>query len=130
MKYPGLLDDDISRVGSNEAQKYNLLSGTVVADLVKTCLGPRGMSKMYIDILGEDTLTKHGGAFLRKVDVDHPAAKSVIEAVNTVDTHGGDGTSSAAILIGSLLGNAKELLNLGIPTATIVQGYEMGLDLV
>ena len=130
MKYPGLLNDDISRVGTNEAQIYNLLSGTLVADLVKTCLGPRGMSKMYIDILGEDTLTKHGGAFLRKVDVDHPAAKSVIEAVNTVDTHVGDGTSSAAILIGSLLGNAKELLNLGIPTATIVRGYEIGLDLV
>ena len=130
MKYPGLLNDDISRVGTNEAQMYNLLSGTLVADLVKTCLGPRGMSKMYIDILGEDTLTKHGGAFLRKVDVDHPAAKSVIEAVNTVDTHVGDGTSSAAILIGSLLGNAKELLNLGIPTATIVRGYEIGLDLV
>ena len=129
MKYPGLLDDDISRVGTNEAQKYNLLSGMVVADLVKTCLGPRGMSKMYIDILGEDTLTKHGGAFLRKVDVDHPAAKSVIEAVNTVDTHVGDGTSSAAILMGSLLGNAKKLLNLGIPTSTIVRGYEMGLDL-
>ena len=129
MKYPGLLDDDISRVGTNEAQMYNLLSGTLVADLVKTCLGPRGMSKMYIDILGEDTLTKHGGAFLRKVDVDHPAAKSVIDAVNTVDTHVGDGTSSAAILIGSLLGNARELLNLGIPTATIVRGYEIGLDL-
>ena len=129
MKYPGLLNDDISRVGTNEAQMYNLLSGTLVADLVKTCLGPRGMSKMYIDILGEDTLTKHGGAFLRKVDVDHPAAKSVIEAVNTVDTHVGDGTSSAAILIGSLLGNAKELLNLGIPTATIVRGYKIGLDL-
>jgi chaperonin GroEL (HSP60 family) len=87
------------------------------------------MSKMYIDILGEDTLTKHGGAFLRKVDVDHPAAKSVIDAVNTVDTHVGDGTSSAAILMGSLLGNAKKLLNLGIPTSTIVRGYEMGLDL-
>ena len=130
MKYPGLLNDDISRVGTNEAQMYNLLSGTLVADLVKTCLGPRGMSKMYIDILGEDTLTKHGGAFLRKVDVDHPAAKSVIDAVNTVDTHVGDGTSSAAILIGSLLGNARELLNLGIPTAAIVRGYEMGLDLV
>ena len=130
MKYPGLLNDDISRVGTNEAQMYNLLSGMVVADLVKTCLGPRGMSKMYIDILGEDTLTKHGGAFLRKVDVDHPAAKSVIDAVNTVDTHVGDGTSSASILIGSLLGNAKKLLNLGIPTAAIVRGYEMSLDLV
>jgi chaperonin GroEL (HSP60 family) len=130
MKYPGLLDDDISRVGTNEAQMYNLLSGMVVADLVKTCLGPRGMSKMYIDILGEDTLTKHGGAFLRKVDVDHPAAKSVIDAVNTVDTHVGDGTSSVSILIGSLLGNAKKLLNLGIPTAAIVRGYEMSLDFV
>ena len=129
MKYPGLLDDDISRVGTNEAQMYNILSGMVVSDLVKTCLGPRGMSKMYIDILGEDTLTKHGGAFLRKVDVDHPAAKAVIEAVNTVDTHVGDGTSSAAVLIGSFLDNAKELLNLGIPTATIVRGYEIGLDL-
>ena len=129
MKYPGLLDDNISRVGTNEAQMYNILSGMVVSDLVKTCLGPRGMSKMYIDILGEDTLTKHGGAFLRKVDVDHPAAKAVIEAVNTVDTHVGDGTSSAAVLIGSFLDNAKELLNLGIPTATIVRGYEIGLDL-
>ena len=129
MKYPGLLDDDISRVGTNEAQMYNILSGMVVSDLVKTCLGPRGMSKMYIDILGEDTLTKHGGAFLRKVDVDHPAAKAVIEAVNTVDTHVGDGTSSTAVLIGSFLENAKELLNLGIPTATIVQGNEIGLDL-
>ena len=129
MKYPGLLDDDISRVGTNEAQMYNILSGMVVSDLVKTCLGPRGMSKMYIDILGEDTLTKHGGAFLRKVDVDHPAAKAVIEAVNTVDTHVGDGTSSTAVLIGSFLDNAKELLNLGIPTATIVRGYEIGLDL-
>ena len=129
MKYPGLLDDNISRVGTNEAQMYNILSGMVVSDLVKTCLGPRGMSKMYIDILGEDTLTKHGGAFLRKVDVDHPAAKAVIEAVNTVDTHVGDGTSSTAVLIGSFLENAKELLNLGIPTATIVQGNEIGLDL-
>ena len=57
MKYPGLLDDDISRVGPNEAQMYNLLSGMVVADLVRTCLGPRGMSKMYIDILGAVSYT-------------------------------------------------------------------------
>jgi len=127
MKYPGLLNQNISRIGLQESQMYNLIAGKLVADLVKTCLGPRGMDKMYIDILGEDTITNHGGAFLRKVDVDHPAAKSVIEAVNTVDTHVGDGTTSTAILIGSLLYQARELLNLGIPTTVIVKGYEKSL---
>jgi len=128
MKYPGLLDEDISRVGLQESQKYNLISGKLVTDIVKTSLGPRGMEKMYIDILGEETITNHGGAFLRKVDVIHPAAKSVIDAVNTVDTHVGDGTTSAAILIGSLLQNAEELLKLGIPVAVITRSYERSLD--
>ncbi|MBL7001454.1 MAG: thermosome subunit [Nitrosopumilus sp.] len=128
MKYPGILDQDISRVGLQESQMYNLISGKLVTEIVKTSLGPRGMEKMYIDILGEDTITKHGGAFLRKVDVDHPAAKSVIEAVNTVDTHVGDGTTSTAVLIGSLLKHAEGLLKIGIPVATIVRGYERCLD--
>ena len=91
MKYPDLLDQEVSRVGLQESQKYNLLSSRLVTEIVKTSLGPRGMEKMYIDILGEDSITKHGGAFLRKVDVVQPAAKSVIDAVNTVDTHVGDG---------------------------------------
>ncbi len=128
MKYPGLLDQDISRVGLQESQMYNLISGKLVTEIVKTSLGPRGMDKIYIDILGEDTITSHGGAFLRKVDVDHPAAKSVIEAVNTVDTHVGDGTTSAAVLIGSLLKRAEELLKIGIPVATITRGYNQSLD--
>jgi len=128
MKYPGLLDEDVSRIGVQESQMLNLISGKLVTDLVKTSLGPKGMSKIYIDILDEDTLTKHGGAFLRKVDVDHPAAKSVIEAVNTVDTHVGDGTTSSAILIGSLLDNAKDLLNMKIPVTVIIKGYERSLD--
>ena len=128
MKYPGLLNQDISRVGLQESQMYNLISGKLVTDIVKTSLGPRGMEKMYIDILGEDTITSHGGAFLRKVDVDHPAAKSVIDAVNTVDTHVGDGTTSTAILIGSLLKHAEGLLKIGIPVATITRGYERSLD--
>ena len=128
MKYPDLLNPDVARIGLQDSQKYNLLSGKLVTEIVKTSLGPRGMEKMYIDILGEDTITKHGGAFLRKVDVLHPAAKSVIEAVNTVDTHVGDGTTSAAILIGSLLSHAEELLKIGIPVAAITRGYERSLD--
>ena len=128
MKYPGILDGDISRVGIQESQRYNIISGKLVTQIVKTSLGPRGMEKMYIDILGEDTITKHGGAFLRKVDVVHPAAKAVIEAVNTVDTHVGDGTTSTSIIIGSLLQNAEELLKMGIPTSVISRGYEKSLD--
>ena len=128
MKYPDLLNPDVARIGLQDSQKYNLLSGKLVTEIVKTSLGPRGMEKMYIDILGEDTITKHGGAFLRKVDVLHPAAKSVIEAVNTVDTHVGDGTTSAAVLIGSLLSHAEEMLKIGIPVATITRGYEKSLD--
>ena len=128
MKYPDLLNEDISRVGLQESQKYNLLSVKLVTEIVRTSLGPRGMEKMYIDILGEDTVTSHGGAFLRKVDVVHPAAKSVIDAVNTVDTHVGDGTTSASILIGSLINQAEELLKMDVPVATITRGYERGLD--
>jgi len=128
MKYPDLLNPDVARIGLQDSQKYNLISGKLVTEIVKTSLGPRGMEKMYIDILGEETITKHGAAFLRKVDVLHPAAKSVIEAVNTVDTHVGDGTTSAAILIGSLLSHAEELLKIGIPVAAITRGYERSLD--
>ncbi|MGI9567951.1 MAG: thermosome subunit alpha [Nitrosopumilus sp.] len=128
MKYPDLLNHDISRVGLQESQRYNIISGKLVTDIVKTSLGPRGMEKMYIDILGEDTITNHGGAFLRKVDIIHPAAKSVIDGVNTIDTHVGDGTTSTAVLIGSLLNQAEELLKSGIPVAAITRGYERGLD--
>ena len=128
MKYPDLLNGDVSRVGLQESQKYNLISGRLVTDIVKTSLGPRGMEKMYIDILGEETITNHGGAFLRKVDVNHPAAKSVIDAVNIVDTHVGDGTTSASILIGSLLLQAEELLKIKVPVAVIIKSYEKSLD--
>ena len=128
MKYPDLLNENIARVGIAESRMYNLVAGRLMTDIVKTSLGPRGMEKVFIDIQGEPTITKHGGAFLRKVDVDHPAAKAVVEAVNTVDTHVGDGTVSAAILIGALLKQAEELLKLGIQPAVISRGYEKSLD--
>jgi len=124
MKYPDLFNPDVSRVGLRESRMYNMVAGKLVADVVRTSLGPRGMQKVYIDIIGEDTITKHGGAFLRKFDVDHPSAKAVIEAVNAVDTHVGDGTVSAAILIGGLLKKAREMVGMGIPIATIIRGYE------
>ena len=127
MKYPDIFNPDLSRIGARESQMYNLVAARLAADVLRTSLGPRGMEKVYIDILGEATITKHGGAFLRKLDVDHPAAKAVVEAVNAVDTHVGDGTSSAAVLICALLGHAQQLRGAGVPTATIVDGFETGL---
>ncbi len=129
MKYPDLLPADLARVGTAESRKLNLIVGRLVTDAVKTSLGPRGMEKIFTDIIGEDTITKHGGAFLRKVDVEHPVAKAIVEGVNTVDTHVGDGTVSAAILIGSLLKKADGMLGMGLQPATIIRGYERGLDL-
>jgi len=128
VKYPGLLNHDIARVGIEESRKLNLIVGGMVTDAIKTSFGPRGMEKVFIDILGEDTITKHGGAFLRKIDVNHPVAKAIIEGVNTVDTHVGDGTISAAILIGMLLKKSQELLKMGISPTTIIKGYEKSLE--
>ncbi|MCE2497515.1 MAG: hypothetical protein J4F28_00690 [Nitrosopumilaceae archaeon] len=127
MKYPDIFNPDLSRIGVQESQMYNMVAGELVTRTVKTALGPRGMTKVYVDILGEDTVTVHGGAFLRKIDVDHPAAKAVVDAVNTVDNHVGDGTTTAAVLIGALLKNAREMRALRIPTASIIAGYEAGL---
>ena len=128
MKYPGLLNHDIARVGIEESRKLNLIVGEMVTDAIKTSFGPRGMEKVFIDILGEDTITKHGGAFLRKIDVHHPVAKAIIEGVNTVDNHVGDGTISTAILIGMLLKKSQELLKMKIQPTTIIKGYEKSLE--
>ena len=115
-------------MGTAESQAYNITAGILMTDVIKTSLGPRGMEKVYVDILGEETITKHGGAFLRKIDVDHPAAKMVVDGVNTVDTHVGDGTIVTAVLIGALLTHSKFLLHMGIPTTTITRGFTMGAD--
>ena len=126
MKYPDLINPEISRVGVAESRAYNIEAGVLMAAMARTSFGPRGMEKMYVDILGEETVTKHGGAFLRKLDVDHPAAKVVADAANVVDTHVGDGTVATAVLIGALLERARNLLAWDIPVSAVVRGFEAG----
>lgn len=126
VKYPDLINPEMSRIGVAESQMYNVVAGMLLTETIKTALGPRGMEKMYVDILGEEMVTKHGGAFLRKIDVDHPAAKAVVDAVNSVDNHVSDGTVSTAVFVGALLGRAKMMLSKRVPTAAIVRGFEMG----
>lgn len=126
MKYPELLNHDVARV--EESRKLNLVVGGIILDVIRTSFGPRGMDKVYIDILGDDACTRHGGALLRKVDLKLPAAKAIIEGVNAVDTHVGDGTISTAILIGMLLRKSEELLKMGISPPTIIRGYQKALE--
>jgi archaeal chaperonin len=123
-----LFGDGVRRTKGNEARRYNLLAARLIADLVKNVLGPRGLEKMLIDILGEITITKDGSTILRKIDVEHPAAKVLIESSNAVDNEVGDGTTSVVVLAGALIEKAEELLNIGIAPNTIIDGYLLGLE--
>jgi chaperonin GroEL (HSP60 family) len=119
-----LLVDGMQYSVGDEVRRYNLLAGKLIADLIKSSFGPRGFEKMYIDLLGEVTLTKSGSTMLRKIDVEHPAAKAMIDASNSVDNEVGDGTISVVVLAGSLLEKAEKLLDLGVFPSTIEKGYK------
>jgi archaeal chaperonin len=123
-----LLKEDVKFSRGSTARKFNLLAARLISDLINNCLGPGGMEKMFIDILGEVTITKDGATFLRKIDVEHPAAKLLIEAANAVDNEVGDGTTSVVVFAGALVKKTEELLSLGILPATIIDGFLRGLD--
>nr|ABZ08577.1 putative TCP-1/cpn60 chaperonin family protein [uncultured marine crenarchaeote HF4000_APKG3H9] len=125
----GILADDITNAGRDETLIGNLLAASMLSDAIKTSFGPCGLEKMYIDIMGESIITKDGGTFLRKIDVEHPSAKVVIDGANTVDNSVGDGTKSSVILVGSLAKNAIELIKLGISPAVIITGYQRATEL-
>lgn len=127
--YEQLFADGVRRTnGAVEARRYNLLAAKLIAELVSDLLGPRGLEKMFVDILEESTVTKDGATFLRKIDVEHPAAKVLIDAANAVDNAVGDGTTSVVVLAGALVQKAEELLNMGISPATISEGYKKGME--
>jgi archaeal chaperonin len=124
-----LFGKGVRRSYGNEARRHNLFAARLIADLVKGFLGPRGLEKMFIDILGEMTVTKDGATFLRKIDVEHPAAKVLIEASNAVDNSVGDGTTSVVVLAGALVEKAEELLEMGISPTIISDGYHNALEM-
>lgn len=106
-----------------------MLAARLMSEMVKSLLGPRGMDKVFVDVMGEVTITKDGATLLRKIDVEHPAAKVLIEASNAVDNAVGDGTTSVVVLAGALVAKAEELLDMGIKPATISDGYQKGLQM-
>src|ERR671914_569011 len=106
-----------------EAQKNNLTAAKLVAEVVKSSLGPRGMDKMLVDTLGDVTITNDGATILKEIDVQHPAAKMMVEISKATDNEVGDGTTSVVVLAGALIEKAEELINKDVHPTVIVDGY-------
>jgi len=118
-----LLKEGSSENKGREAQKNNIAAAKIIAEIVHSSLGPRGMDKMLVDSLGDVTITNDGATILKEIDVQHPAAKMLVEISKTTDSEVGDGTTSAVILAGALLENAESLINQDIHPTIIVDGY-------
>ena len=107
-----------------DAQENNIAAAKLVAELVKSSLGPRGLDKMLVDSLGDVTITNDGATILKEIDVQHPAAKMMVEIAKTVDNEVGDGTTSSVVFGGALLAKAEDLLKKDVHSSTIVEGYQ------
>jgi len=118
-----ILKEDTERTRGRDAQRNNIMAAIVIAEAVKSALGPKGMDKMLVDSFGDVTVSNDGATILKEMDVAHPAAKMVIEVAKTVDAEVGDGTTTAAILTGDLLKQAEKLLDQKIHPTTIISGY-------
>ena len=107
-----------------DAQQNNIAAAKLVAELVKSSLGPRGLDKMLVDSLGDVTITNDGATILKEIDVQHPAAKMLVEISKTTDNEVGDGTTSAVVLAGALLEQAESLIDQDVHPTIIVDGYK------
>mgnify|MGYP002784690293 CR=1 FL=1 len=107
----------------------NIEAAKTMADVIRTCLGPRAMLKMVIDQMGGIVVTSDGNAILRELDVAHPAAKSMLEVCRTQDESVGDGTTSVVVLTGEFLAAAMPLLERKIHPITIIQGYRKAMSI-
>ena len=119
-----LLKEGGSETKGRDAQKNNIAACKIIAEIVKTSLGPRGMDKMLVDSLGDVTITNDGATILKEIDVQHPAAKMMVEIAKTVDNEVGDGTTSSVVFGGALLARAEDLLKKDVHSSTIVEGYQ------
>jgi thermosome len=118
-----LLKEGTSQTKGRDAIRNNVEAAKLVAAILKPVLGPRGMDKMLVDSLGDVTITNDGATILKEMDVQHPAAKIMVEIAKTVDEEVGDGTTSSVIIAGAMLEKAEELIKKGIHPTIIVDGY-------
>ncbi len=123
-----ILPENIQRMMGRDAQRNNIMAARLVADAVKTTLGPKGMDKMLVDSMGNIVVTNDGVTILEEMEVEHPAAKMLVEVAKTQEEAIGDGTTTAVILAGKLLENAENLLDQKIHSVVIAKGYRMAAE--
>ncbi|GAA0511998.1 thermosome subunit alpha [Halorubrum aquaticum] len=118
-----MLSEDSERTRGRAAQESNVAAGKAVAEAVRTTLGPRGMDKMLVDSTGTVVVTNDGATILDRMDIDHPAAQMIVEVAESQEESVGDGTTTAAVLLGELLSRAESLLEDDLHPTVIVEGY-------
>ncbi len=120
-----VLREGTTRERGKGAQHNNIAAALAISDAVRSTLGPKGMDKMLVDSMGDVTITNDGVTILKEVDVEHPAAKMIIEVAKTQDNECGDGTTTAVVLAGELLKKAEDLLESNVHPTVIANGYRM-----
>jgi archaeal chaperonin len=123
-----VLKEGTTESKGRRAQRNNITAAKLIAELVKSALGPRGMDKMLVSSIGDVTITNDGATILKEVDVEHPAAKMMVEVAKSVDNEVGDGTTSAVVLAGALIERAEELISKQVHPTVIVEGYQMASE--
>lgn len=123
-----ILKEGTQRTQGREAQKINMMAARAIAEAVRTTLGPKGMDKMLVDTLGDVTVTNDGATILGEIEVQHPAAKMMVEISKTQDDEVGDGTTSSVVITGELLKKAEDLIDKNIHPTLIVQGYKKAAE--
>ncbi len=125
-----ILPEDTKRTTGKDAQRNNIMAAKAVAETVRTTLGPKGMDKMLVDSLGDVIVSNDGVTILEEMQIEHPAAKMIVEIAKTQEDEIGDGTTTAVVLAGELLSNAEKLLDRNIHPTVITKGYRMGAEKV
>ena len=125
-----ILRDDTERYQGSRATRMNIMAGKILAETIRTTLGPKGMDKMLVDGMGDIVVSNDGATILQEMDIAHPAAKMLVEVAKKQDNVVGDGTTTVVVLAGELLKKAEELFENGVHASTVLKGYRLALDKV
>lgn len=123
-----ILKDGTQRTRGRTAQSNNIAAAKAVADAVRSTLGPKGMDKMLVDSMGDVVITNDGATILKEMDIEHPAAKMIIEVAKTQEQHCFDGTTTAVVLSGELLKRSEDLIEQNVHPTVICEGFRLAAE--
>ncbi|MBS3133019.1 TCP-1/cpn60 chaperonin family protein [Candidatus Woesearchaeota archaeon] len=123
-----IMPEGTTRTSGRSAQKGNIAAAKAVADTVRTTLGPKGMDKMLVDNMGDVVVTNDGVTILEEMNIEHPAAKMIVEVARTQEDEVGDGTTTAVVIAGELLDKAEDLIDKAVHPTVVARGYRLAAD--